>query len=265
MGDRITEGLGDWVAQENYVERLMDNSAFTAAHPDDTLVLAGPARFGGGSGGVDVGEGTNKAKDFIDSLLPIGSMMNFTMAANAPVQPLTAIGSGRTFFVRGKGNITFSIGRLFVNGRNLLRVLHTSAIQQGINIQHMDDPAMAADNNEQYVVNLDSELFYIPFGMACLFRDKSRSPVGAFYIELAMLNTYNIGIASGQAMIMENVNGVADRILPIFPGTQTPKLRHADAPALADLNGVLGIGGAVVDPRTVAANFAPNVNGEKPK
>jgi hypothetical protein len=256
MGDRITEGLSDWVAQENYVERLMDNSAFTAAHPDDTLVLAGPARFGVGGNDID---------DFIDSLLPIGSMMNFTMAANAPVQPLTAIGSGRTFFVRGKGNITFSIGRLFVNGRNLLRVLYTSAIQQGIKIHQMDDPAMARYENEQYVVNLDSELFYVPFGMACLFRDKSRSPVGAFYIELAMLNTYNIGIASGQAMIMENINGVADRILPIFPGSQTPTARKPDeAPSLADLNGVLGIPGGTTDPRLVAQDFVPSIYKDVP-
>jgi hypothetical protein len=249
MAERpVTEDLSTWVAQQHYVERLMENSAFTAAHPDDTLVLAGPARFGG------------NAEDFIDRLLPIGSMMNFTMAANAPVQPLTAIGSGRTFFVRGKGNITFSIGRLFVNGRNLLRVLYTEAIQAGLDIQAMDDPAMAGPSNtEQYVVNLDSELFYIPFGMACLFRDKSRKPVGAFYIELAMLNTYNLGIASGQAMIMENVNGVADRVLPIFPSTQVQTPTNPNAPSTADLNSVVGI---TDDTATNAGDFVPRIFGE---
>ena len=253
MAERpVTEDLSTWVAQQHYVERLMENSAFTAAHPDDTLVLAGPARFG------DSGLST---QDFVDRLLPIGSMMNFTMAANAPVQPLTSIGSGRTFFVRGKGNITFSIGRLFVNGRNLLRVLYTEAIQQGLNIQNMDDPAMAGPSNtEQYVVNLDSELFYIPFGMACLFRDKARKPIGAFYIELAMLNTYNLGIASGQAMIMENVNGVADRVLPIFPDSQTQTPRAQNAPDIADLNGVVGISD---DTATVAGDFVPRIFGDE--
>lgn len=230
--ERVTQDLSTWVAQQNYVERLMDNSAFTTAHPDNTLVLAGPARYGGNANNTD----------FIDQLLPIGALMNFSVAANAQAQPLQAIGSGRSFFVRSKGNISFSFGRLFVNGRNLLRVLYTTAIQSGLRISSMDDPAMRNGNAEQFVVNFDSELFYIPFGIAVLFRDKSRRSVGAFYVELAMLNTYNLGIASGQPMMLENVNGVADRIIPIFPNTQEPLARDQDnAPSVADLNDVVGI------------------------
>ena len=41
----ITKGVTSWRSQRNNVERHMDNAAYTSAHPDDTLVLAGPPRF----------------------------------------------------------------------------------------------------------------------------------------------------------------------------------------------------------------------------
>ena len=57
---QITTNPNNWRFQDNYVERLMDNAAFTSAHPDDTLVLAGPPRF----------TGTNpQGQDFASNLL----------------------------------------------------------------------------------------------------------------------------------------------------------------------------------------------------
>ena len=52
----IVKGFDTWVFQESYVERLMDNAAYSAAHPDDTLVLAGPARISSAlqNGGADL-------------------------------------------------------------------------------------------------------------------------------------------------------------------------------------------------------------------
>ena len=41
----VTKGIEGWNSQKNNVERLMDNASYTSAHPDDTLVLAGPPRF----------------------------------------------------------------------------------------------------------------------------------------------------------------------------------------------------------------------------
>lgn len=241
--NRVTVGAETWVTQEHYVERLMDNAAFTAAHPDDTLLLAGPARF-------------DNTDDFITKLLPIGQIMNMSVAGNAPVQPMTAIGSGRTFFLRGKGQISGSIGRLFMNGRNLLRVLYTSAVQAGIDVSKFDDPAADKGSSDKFFVNLDSELFYIPFGMAVLFRDKSRRSVGAFYVELMMLTQYSIGVASGQAMILEQVGFLGDRLKPVLASSFLPQPTNDDVPAFASFNNdVLGLGATEND-------FVPNLTGE---
>jgi hypothetical protein len=209
-----TFDASQWSFQENYVERLMDNAAFTAAHPNNTLVLAGPARFPKGAA-VD-------QNSFGSAMLPVGMVQNMNIGQMRPVQPMQMIGSARTFFLAGKGQVTFNIGRLWVNGRNLLRVLYTQAKRNDLDVTRFGEPPVSAPGgspDEQFYLNLDSELFYIPFGMAVLFRSVSHDAVGAFYIELCMLNSWATAFAAGQNLIMENVSGVADRIRPILPSS----------------------------------------------
>ena len=201
----ITKGVNSWVFQQNHVERHMDNAAYEAAHPDDTLVLAGPPRKPANS--------SQAASDTPASLLAIGMLQSVQFTQSKPTQPMMAIGSGRSFFVSGKAQTQWNIARLFVNGRNLLRVLYHNAVAAGVDVSKMDDPA-ADKNTSQYFINLDSELYYVPFGMAAFFRNKAHAVVGAFYCELAMINSYAVGMTAGQNMILENVSGMADRLLP---------------------------------------------------
>lgn len=205
----ITKGVEKWDFQSSHVERHMDNAAYEAAHPDDTLVLAGPPRkasLNGGTGITGNGEG-------IGSLLAIGMLQSVQFTQSKPTQPMMAIGSGRSFFVSGKAQTQWNIARLFVNGRNLLRVLYHNAVAAGVDVSKMDDQA-ASKKQGQYFINLDSELYYVPFGLAAFFRNKAHDIVGAFYCELAMINSYAIGMTAGQNMILENVSGMADRLLP---------------------------------------------------
>ena len=204
----ITKGVKNWVFQQNHVERHMDNAAYEAAHPDDTLVLAGPPREKSLGNG-----GENGGASGVGSLLAIGMLQSVQFTQSKPTQPMMAIGSGRSFFVSGKAQTQWNIARLFVNGRNLLRVLYHNAVAAGVDVSNFDDQAAAAKDS-QYFINLDSELYYVPFGLAAFFRNKAHSVVGAFYCELAMINSYAIGMTAGQNMILENVSGMADRLLP---------------------------------------------------
>ena len=203
-----TADPNSWLFQKRYIERLMDHSALTAAHPDDTLILAGPPRMA-----------SSENSNFLKKMLPIGMVQQMQITQTKPTTPMQAIGSGRLFFVNGKAQTAASIARLFVNGRNLLRALYTNVVQAGIDVSKFDDAASFADasspGGNQFYVNLDSELFLIPFGMAVFFRDKVHDEIGAFYIELCMLSTWAIAIGAGQNMILENVNLMADRIKPI--------------------------------------------------
>lgn len=206
----ITKGIGSWSSQKNNVERLMDNAAYTSAHPDNTLVLAGPPRF------MDV---QMSATTGFASLLAIGMMQTFQITSQKPTQPLQAIGSGRTYFVSGKSQTTWRIGRLFCNGRNLLRVCYHNAVAGGVQVEKFDDPPVAggADRFAPYYINLDSELYYVPFGLGVIFKDKAQDMIGAFYTELCMISTYTIGFTAGQNMIMEDVSGLCDRLYPFMP------------------------------------------------
>lgn len=208
IGITRTLGASTWKMQDNYVERIMDNAAYTAAHPDDTLVLAGPARQP-----TTVNTGSSGSPEA--RLLAIGHLQGAQFSQSKPTQPMMAIGSGRSFFVSGKAQGQCNLSRLFVNGRNLLRVLYHNARRGSLKVGQMDDKA-ALKSSSQYYVNLDSELYLVPFGLAVMFRDKVHDLLGSFYVELSMITSYAIGVSAGQNMIMEQTSVVFDRMRPFL-------------------------------------------------
>ena len=210
----ITQGISGWNSQQNNVERLMDNSAYTAAHPDDTLILAGPPRLSD----IAASDGAGNSSF---GLLAIGMLQTFQITAQRPTTQLMAIGSGRSFFVSGKAQHTWRVGRLFCNGRNLLRVLHHNMVAGSVNIGSFDDSPVptGGDSSTMFYINLDSELYYVPFGLAILFKDKMHDFIGSFYAELAMIVNYTLGFTAGQNMIMEDVGGLCDRLASFYPNT----------------------------------------------
>lgn len=203
----VVEKVSQWGFQNYHIERLMDHSALTAAHPDTTLVFAGPSRW---SGGASPDGQTN----IIDKLLPLGMMQQVNIQQALGIVPAMAIGSARKFYLDGPTNNALTIARLLLNGRNLLRALATNAIQAGVNVK-MLDAAAATINNGAFLVNLDSEIFKVPVGFGAVFYDRTHHWIGSVYLEHARIQTYGLGWAPGQPMIMENVQMVFDRVVPI--------------------------------------------------
>jgi len=203
------QSISNWNPQSACIERVMDNAAYTSGHPDDTLVLVGPARW------ATVGEVVSGLPSSADKLLPIGMLQQIQVSQQRGVQPVQAIGSGRNYFMAGKPSVNFSIGRLFAKGPNLYRALYKNIFPEDDSLKFNPQEPTHADGYSDGVFNLDSELFLVPFGIAIAFRDKSGGNLGSFYIESCMISSYQLGIASGNNIIMENVNGMADRVLPI--------------------------------------------------
>ena len=216
----ITRNLESWRFQDQYVERVMDNAAYTSAHPDDTLVLAGPAR-------LDTVDVANTTGSSIQSLLAIGMLQQVQFSQGKNTTPVQAIGSGRSFFVSGKAQGQGSLTRLFVNGRNLLRVMYHNARAKSLPVEQLDDPA-ARGAKDQFYINLDSELYLVPFGLGSVFRTKAHDFVGGFYSELTMINSYQIGYQAGANMIAESVSFLFDRLMPFGQDTlvRTPVSRQ---------------------------------------
>lgn len=213
----ITKGIASWKStQQHTVERFTDNAAYTSAHPDDTLVLAGPPRKLSASQKPETGSDAAW-----QSLLAIGMIQSFQFGSQKATQPMQALGSGRSFFVSGKSQTSWSMGRLFCNGRNLLRVLYHNAVAGGVKVEKFDDSPVSGSATDQYFINLDSELYYVPFGIAAIFKDKASDLIGAVYLELCMIQGYNVGFNAGQSMIMENVSGMCDRVVGFLPSEVT--------------------------------------------
>ena len=230
----VTKSLGTWKFQQNHVERILDNATYDAVHPDDTLILAGPAR----KGIVNVRNPTQASL----SLMALGMFQSFGMQTQVPVMPLMGIGSGRSFFLRGKSQSSWNLQRVMINGRNLLRALYHNAVEvAGISPQLFDDPASLTARS-QYFINLDSELYYIPFGLAIMMRTKSRTLVAGCYLELCMINSWGAQIAAGQNMVAEMVSGMCDRILPF---EASDSISGIEWNGRAAMDAVLGLAGNV--------------------
>jgi hypothetical protein len=205
MGLSTTTSIDTWDVQNGCVERLTDNIAFTAANPDDALVLVGPPRYSAATQ---------------SDLYPVGLLQQFQFSQGRGVQPMQTIGSGRAYFTAGKSTVQFSIGRLFCKGPNLLKALMSNAEKAGVDLKKFGERPIS-NNATNFAVNLDSELFLIPFGLQVIFRDKSNNNLGGVYLELCMIQNYSLGLAAGQNVIMENVSGMADRLFSVETGATT--------------------------------------------
>jgi hypothetical protein len=240
----ITRTVGNWNFQGNTVERPTDNASYEAAHPDDTILLAGVARR-------DV---SRPNPNGLGSMLAIGQVQSFTTSSGVQLIPVQGIGSGRCFFLRGKAQTTWQMQKLILNGRNLLRSLYHNASVAGIPVHQLDDPAATAENS-QFWINLDSELYYIPFGLGFIMRTKAHSLIMSIYLELCMINSYSTAIMQGQPMIAESVTGMCDRILP----WQTTDAMAQGSIPRSQMDRALGIGAtAFPDPtnaRTTIGQF----------
>lgn len=235
----VTRSLGNWSFQSNHVERPLDNASYEAAHPDDTLIVAGPARSGV----------ARTASTGPSSVMPIGMFQALNLSTSVPVQPVQAIGSGRNFLLRGKSQTTWQLTRALINGRNLLRALYHNAVAAQIPVHLLDDPA-AMSQTSQFFTNLDSELYYVPFGLGVIIRAKAHALVGSLYAELSMINSYATSIMAGQAMVAENVSAICDRAMP----WQTSDAMSQGSIPRAMMDRILGMGPTVFpDPTNARA------------
>jgi hypothetical protein len=207
----ITKSYNEWSnSTDTNIERLMDDAAYSSAHPDDTLVIAGPPRINQNSTGTSSG--------VYGDLAAVGMLQNISVNQQKPFQPMMAIGSSRSFFVGGKAQGSAQVQRLFMNTDNLLRRLYTNALDTASispDQQKIVENPPRSEQNPNYMINLDSEYFLIPFGLGVLFHNKSRGGIGGFYLELCVIPNFTIAVQSGQSMIMEGVSLFFDRVVPL--------------------------------------------------
>jgi hypothetical protein len=204
----VKNDITGWIEnyKQQFIEHSHDHSMFSLVSPDDSLIVVGPPRL-------------SKASD--GDFYIVGLLNSVQYSESANVQPMKAIGSRRHIFARTNAPVQGNISRLMVLGSNLYRALYAMT-EVPANIENRNSQFADKDSSasSSWFTNLEEDLFRIPFGMGIIYNSPSSiaenkaSAAGAEYIEVCSLVNRSVSKQSGQAIIMEQVTFMADRIVP---------------------------------------------------
>lgn len=228
-----TTSYSNWDFYNYRVQQELVGGQFVSA--ESTLIAAGPPRLNQAGG-----DGTEIA-------YPIGLLETFGIQQSRQLQRIFEIGSTRSYFIPGRTIGSISIGRTFYFGPSLLRVLYayyrsnagtfdlgtgnvgaTVTSPEGKN--EVPDPNAALldtfavgdlhelKRNPGYgylIIDLASDLFAQPTGLAVYFKDANTDTVGGFYVEDSYVQGHQMTVSSGSVLVMEGVSIQYDRLVPL--------------------------------------------------
>lgn len=224
--------FSQWDFYNFRVQQELTGGQFVSA--ESTLVAAGPPSLeAAGGNGSEV-------------CYPIGLLESVGLQQSRQLQKIFEIGSSRSYFIPGRTVGSLSIGRTFYFGPSLLRVLYayyrtagtkgnmgnlaasaTKSTAQGTKVLDPQAALLEAyDLGElppfkrnpgfgYLLMDLASDLFSQPTGLAIYFKDASTDTLGGFYLEEAYVQGHQMTISSGSVIVMEGVSMQYDRIMPL--------------------------------------------------
>lgn len=236
---QATTSFNNWDFHNHHVQEELLGGEFISA--ETTLIAAGPPRL------TDVGNGnTEITEDEGDLVFPIGVLENVGLSQSKQLQRIFEIGSTRSYFVPGRTVGSVTLGRVLYHGPSLLKVLYAHYKQSrgafkfnhrgkgalmnvgGVQVPDpnatlLELPALQQElhrvkENPGYDdlwLNLASDLFNQPTGMAIYFRNQLDMTVGGVYLEECYVQGHQLSISSGSALLMEGVSLQFERLLPI--------------------------------------------------
>ena len=137
---------------------------------------------------------------------------------SAQVQPYKAIGSRRHAFSRTNTPVQGNIARAMFLGKNLYRALY--ALTDTDKVDNVNAKFTTSATNDAWYANLEEDLFRIPIGVGIIYMapiegaTEGTKVIGADYLEAVTLVNRSVSVAQGQALIMEQVSFMADRVVP---------------------------------------------------
>jgi len=239
MRPQATTNFNNWNFHNHHVQEELMGGEFISA--ETTLIAAGPPRLsdvGNGDDTIDTGEA--------DLVFPIGVLENVGISQSKQLQRIFEIGSSRSYFVPGRTVGSLSLGRVLYHGPSLLKVLYAhykqsvgdvkfnhrgkdATINVGgvqvpdpnatlLNLAQLQSELHRVKFNPGYDdlwLNLASDLFNQPTGMAIYFRNQLDMTVGGVYLEECYIQGHQMSISSGSALLMEGVSLQFDQVRPI--------------------------------------------------
>lgn len=231
-----TTDFTNWDFSNYHVQSELKGGQFVSA--ETSLIAAGPPEIGG------TGPYASQPVGSVGTVYPIGLLENAGLSQSKQLQKLFEIGSSRSYFIPGRVVGSVSLGRTFYYGPSLMKVMYAYYRNEANGIEigtqdpsaeiTLDDGSTAisplarlldrGDNfhalrqspgEDHFFVNLASDLFNQPTGLAFYFKDANFNSVGAFYLEQVYIQGHQFSISSGSVLIMEGVSAQYDRLVPI--------------------------------------------------
>lgn len=226
----VTSKFSDWNFYKYHIQENLTGGQFINA--ESTLVAAGPPRL------TDAGGTVAAAGDETvgDAVYPIALLETFGIQQSRQLQRIFEIGSSRSYFIPGRTIGSVSLGRTFYYGPSLLRVLYaywngtfedgdgigtTSAVDGGKALLGTAAQTRALKRTPGYghmLVDLASDLFALPTGMAIYFKDALSNTFGGFYLESCYVQGHQMTVSSGSVLIMEGASLQYDLLVPMDIG-----------------------------------------------
>lgn len=222
--------------------RLSDIGGLNA---NTDLIAGAQAVVGAAAGSAALGN---------DALFPIGAIEQFGMQQVHNVQKMYEIGSRRSYQAGGRVQVVANLGRVMFNGASLLRVCYAyyPNVIQLANGQQLTagsdsvsrsvlgagngatdvfppiyfEPGGRAGRDPEselphtFFINLMSELFSHPFGMAVILRDNRNRNYGAFYMEDCMITNHSFQVSATTQLVTEAISLQCDAAVPIEFSTE---------------------------------------------
>lgn len=241
---QATTSFNNWDFHNHHVQSELLGGEFVSA--ETTLIAAGPPRLTDITGGPGGDDSTIDVPDEGDMVFPIGVLENVGVSQSKQLQRIFEIGSSRSYFIPGRTIGSITLGRVLYHGPSLLKVLYAHYKQKvgtfklndkgigakisvgGVEIPDpnatlLELPALQKELHrvkyspgfDDLWMNLASDIFNQPTGMAIYFRNQLDMTVGAVYLEECYVQGHQMSISSGSVLIMEGVSLQFDRVRPI--------------------------------------------------
>lgn len=220
----------NWDFRSRHVQpELEDDDAITS---ESTLIAFGPSSLSAIAAGIGGTGNTLDARSV--AIAPAGLVENFTVSLGQQVIKMYEIGSSRAYMIAGRSDGQISIARGLFNGPNLPRMMYasfrdarTGGFQplveanapgvKSVNIGTVEPGTTNAGGlpTHDFFMNLQSNLFKIPFGTLMFMEDQARRAYTGFYFESCLLATYGMGTSAAGLAIQEAVGMRFDRAVPV--------------------------------------------------
>lgn len=235
-----TTSFNNWDFHNQHVQSELLGGEFVSA--ETTLIAAGPPRLSditGGDNTIDTaGEG--------DMVFPIGVLENVGLSQSKQLQRIFEIGSSRSYFIPGRTIGSVSLGRVMYHGPSLMKVLYAHYKQKNGNVKFNNEAKNATQNvggvavpspnrslldlpalqkelhqvkfgpgYDDLWLNLASDIFNQPTGLAIYFRNQLDHTLGAVYLEECYIQGHQMSISSGSVLLMEGVSLQFEYMRPI--------------------------------------------------